>query len=96
MLPWDGGEGKVLAMKTFLISALILGAAAGCGKQEFKDSYQLTENGCSTGKKDFEAESQEELTAKVCATLKDGSQNNNCASTLRKQQFQQKCPGQIW
>ncbi|NUM88296.1 MAG: hypothetical protein HUU37_03745 [Bdellovibrionales bacterium] len=69
---------------------------SGCGKQEHKDSYQLTENGCSTGKKEFEADSQEELTQKVCAALKDDAQNNNCAYGLRKKQFEQKCLGQTW
>ena len=53
-------------------------------------SYNLTENGCSTGNHSFN--SQDEL----CNGLRDDSLNNNCAQNLRYQKFQTDCPGRAW
>ncbi|MBO9668845.1 MAG: hypothetical protein J7501_18755 [Bdellovibrio sp.] len=48
-------------------------------------TYQLSENGCSTGKKSFTD------LRKYCASLADDEANNGCASQLRSDLFAQRC-----
>jgi hypothetical protein len=70
-----------------LVSCLV-----GCQvkKDEKSYTYELSENGCSTGSKTFA--SIEDL----CASLRNDSANNNCASSLRYERFKSDCPGQTW
>lgn len=69
-------------MKTFVITAALALTLAACGKKE-EYKYELSENGCSTGKQELESK------ADMCTRLKDNGANNGCAYTLRKQKFEQ-------
>jgi len=53
-------------------------------------SYELTENGCATGKHSFSS------TSDLCAALQNNSLNNNCAYSLREEEFNSRCPGQTF
>lgn len=51
-------------------------------------SYNLTENGCSTGQQQFSSE------AALCEGLQSESRNHGCAESLRRSTFQShNCPG---
>lgn len=75
-------------MKTaLLVVALLL---VGCNKEQKSESYSydLSLNGCATGKHTFSSKGE------MCAALKDDVRNNNCAYSLRKQTFESNgCPG---
>ncbi len=83
-----------------LTFALTLGAFlfVGCRGSSLTDglkkqssfSYELSENGCSTGQKTFSSNDA------MCNALKDDALNNYCAQNLRYQKFQSDCPGKIW
>lgn len=49
--------------------------------------YELSVNGCTTGKKTFS-----DLDS-YCRTLQDNAANNYCAQTNRESLFNQKCSG---
>jgi hypothetical protein len=72
---------KTLSMLGLVALALAL---SGCGKKE-EYKYELSENGCSTGKQELESKSD------MCTRLKDNGANNGCAYTLRKQRYEQDC-----
>lgn len=69
-------------MKTFVMIGLVAIALCGCGKKE-EYKYELSENGCSTGKQETESKSE------LCTRLKDSGANQGCAYTLRKQKYEQ-------
>ncbi len=58
--------------------------SSGCGKNE-KMSYDLTENGCATGKHEFDSKDA------YCAGLKDEALNQGCASDLRQARVTADC-----
>jgi hypothetical protein len=79
--------------------ALILALAlVGCGSdQESSDSsktesfsYELTLNGCETGRQTFTSRDA------MCSALRDDARNRNCARSLREDFFKRNCPGQTW
>lgn len=53
-------------------------------------SYNLSENGCSTGEQVFSSQSA------MCDGLRNDALNNFCAQGLRYQKFQNDCPGRAW
>lgn len=59
-------------------------------KKESSFSYELSENGCSTGEKTFSTNDA------MCNALKDDALNNYCAQNLRYQKFLSDCPGKNW
>ncbi len=77
-----------------IMAILVLAAATslvGCNvkKEKKKESYSydLTENGCATGKHTFSS------VGAMCSALADNATNKGCAFTLRYQMAQQyKCP----
>lgn len=75
------------------VMALLLTSLVSCGgsSNSYKDSYDFTVNGCSTGKQSFSASSQEALLDKVCEALVDEELNNGCAASLRAQKFNAQC-----
>jgi hypothetical protein len=78
------------------LSACNISAEAGGAKasadigQASTFSYDYTENGCPTGKKDFSSMDA------LCEGLRDEAKNNNCARNLRYERFKQDCPGKTW
>ncbi len=66
-------------MKTILLVSLFL--LAGCGKNEEDLKYSFTENNCSTGEQRMNSNEQ------LCARLKDDAANQNCARSIRQQEF---------
>lgn len=53
-------------------------------------TYNLTENGCSTGEKTFSSQDS------LCEGLRNDALNNHCARGLRYNHFKQECPGRSW
>jgi hypothetical protein len=80
---------------TLVLGLAMLTAATACSikKEEVKDSYDLTENSCPTGKHEFSGESSEDVQRQLCAALQSDSANNGCAAYSRAQYFKEKCPG---
>lgn len=75
-------------MKILLLIAAV--TLVGCKKESKSESYSydLTLNGCATGKHTFSSK------ADMCAALKDDARNKYCAYSLRKQTFENNgCPG---
>jgi hypothetical protein len=62
----------------------------GNGANSQSLSYNLTENGCSTGNQSFSTQDA------LCNGLRDDALNNYCAQSLRFQKFQNDCPGHTW
>lgn len=92
---------KNLILKSCLFLANLLGAFVfmnGCSGSSLTDglkkqssfSYELSENGCSTGEKNFSTNDA------MCNALKDDALNNYCAQNLRYQKFLSDCPGKTW
>ena len=78
-----------VAMKTKMIclwvGAMVAGAFLGCGSNSDNRSYELTVNGCETGKHEFSSKGD------YCSALKDDSLNHGCATSLRQQMYQSEC-----
>jgi hypothetical protein len=53
-------------------------------------NYELTENGCATGKHEFSSHDD------YCAGLKNDSLNNFCAIGMRYEKFKQDCGDKTW
>jgi hypothetical protein len=70
----------------------------GCSGSSLSDAvnrqssftYELSENGCSTGEKTFSTNDA------MCNALKDDALNHYCAQNLRYQKFLSDCPGKTW
>ena len=83
-------------MKSILLSLLVISITAfslvACGDHQTEQySYNLTENGCSTGDKTASSKSE------YCETLADDAKNINdkgyvCAIGLREQRLKEECP----
>jgi hypothetical protein len=74
----------------FFAGALVLITGACEIKKEVKNeelSYDLTVNGCATGKQSFSS-----LEA-YCSGLQNDALNNGCARSTREQLFYQNCSG---
>lgn len=56
-------------------------SVVGCSKAEF--SYDFTENGCKTGKQEFDSKEA------MCSALQSDSRNNSCALGMRENKFRQ-------
>ncbi len=78
---------KILFVASLLI-CIALGLS-GCGNHEEESlTYQLSSNGCDTGKHEFSSK------AAYCNGLKDYRANNGCAFSLRKETYEKNgCPG---
>jgi hypothetical protein len=90
---------KYLVLPFFLfLSACNLSAEVGghkvvdadVGGKSSSFSYDMTDNGCATGKKEFSSLDS------LCEGLRDDAQNNNCARGLRYEKFKQDCSGKTW
>ena len=55
----------------------------GCESADY--SYNLTQNGCSTGDQKFSSKDD------LCAGLKNDELNKNCAYSLRQEKYQTDC-----
>lgn len=67
--------------------------AAVINGAKYYATYEIT-NGCSTGKKVFTANTEQELATQFCNSLKDEAANNNCAAYQRKSAFESlQCEG---
>lgn len=65
--------------------------------QQFKESYQLSLNGCDTGKHIFGSDtSYDDVRKQLCDALQDDKLNGSCAEPLRKEFFDKKCSGLAW
>lgn len=64
-----------------------LGKDVKVGAESQNYSYNLSENGCSTGDHSFSSLDS------MCDGLKDDSLNNQCAYNLRRMKFESECPG---
>lgn len=53
-------------------------------------TYNLSENGCSTGEQQFSGREA------MCDGLKNEPLNNYCAQNLRRSKFQTDCPERTW
>jgi hypothetical protein len=79
---------KPIHFAVFGTLAVALWLASGCGTEDKKFTYELSENGCSTGSHTFESLEEQ------CAALKNEDINHGCAYGMRKSHYeQQKCPG---
>ena len=86
---------KVILLVPYLKFALIFSffiLVSGCNlslptNNEQAFSYELSVNGCTTGKKVFS-----DLDS-YCQGLQNNSANNNCAQPSRENLFYQKCSG---
>lgn len=76
----------ILCLTTLLCSCK--GLVPNLEKNSF--SYNFSENGCSTGDKNFSSNDA------MCNALKNDSLNNYCAQSQRYQKFQSSCPGKVW
>lgn len=83
--------------------AMATGSPTGTGgesnsKTELSDSYELSFNGCSTGKHEFKASSESELLDQVCNALNDDKLNKSCAESMRRAEFKRRCEpsGKKW
>ncbi len=72
-------------MKTILFAGLLALSLSACGKKKEEYKYELTENGCSTGKQELDSKSE------MCTRLKDDGANNGCAYSLRKKTYEREC-----
>ncbi|MGZ3775184.1 MAG: HEAT repeat domain-containing protein [Pseudobdellovibrionaceae bacterium] len=64
--------------------------------EQHKENYDLTLNGCNTGKHDFSSTSADEVKKQLCDALQDDQLNNSCAEPLRQDFFNKKCSGFVW
>lgn len=81
-------------MKTrlLLLGALLgLGAAvSGCAEEKAESKtykYEFTFNNCPTGSHSFSSLSD------MCQALQNETLNQGCAQDMRRQYFEQQCPG---
>lgn len=54
-------------------------------------SYHFNENGCDTGKHDFEGADATEVRKRMCHELQDEDSNLNCAQVLRNDHYASNC-----
>lgn len=86
-------------MKKLSLLILLSTILISCGKKtesqdkEVELTYDLTSNGCATGKHVFRAKSKKEALKKYCKALTDGELNNGCAQNLRAMKFKESCKG---
>jgi hypothetical protein len=66
---------------------LFLILMSGCGSSDL--SYNLTENGCSTGEQSFSSRED------YCKGLQNKELNHDCAYTLRRNNFKANCTGEF-
>lgn len=85
-------------MKKLLCLFLVSLSLVACAKEEDEKSskdvtleYELSSNGCSTGKHVFTGKTHSEAQLKVCNALKDGELNKHCAASLREMKVEQEC-----
>ena len=84
--------------KFSLFTLALAFALAGCGSEQNTTesnrsesfSYELTLNGCSTGRQTFSSREA------MCSALRDDGRNRDCARSLREDHFKKNCPGQTW
>ncbi len=74
----------------------ITGIQTEVKKSSYYRSYDFTENGCATGKREFTSNTKQELDDLYCEGLQNNELNNYCASFLRKMQFENVCDGRTW
>lgn len=72
-----------------------------CGKNGYsgQESYDFTENYCSTGEHVFKSKkNQSDLMEQYCEALQNNELNQHCALSLRHFAFQSKCEplGFVW
>lgn len=60
------------------------------GGKSAEYSYELSENGCSTGKREFSSQDA------YCDGLRDDSGNSHCATGMRYEEFRRSCSGKSW
>ena len=80
-------------MKIILVLLILTSFVLSCSKDKNEESfsYDLSHNGCPTGRKTFNSKDA------MCATLKDDGANNYCANQLREEHFKQnQCPGDYY
>lgn len=82
-----------IAQLTLALIAVASFTSCNVKSEQAKESYNLTENGCSTGDHSFEASSADDVKAQLCSTLKNNAANNFCAVASRKNLFDSKCSG---
>jgi len=80
----------VLFLSSLTLIGLFSSCSASVNNNQSSFSYNLTENGCSTGEKTFSSNDA------MCSALKDDSLNQYCAQSLRYQKFTNDCPGKTW
>jgi hypothetical protein len=77
-----------LATVTLLTTAFVGCSVSGSGGASSTNlKYTITENECPTGTHSFSSQSE------LCSALQSDSLNNNCAYSMRKEKFQNECPG---
>ena len=64
--------------------------------KSFKFTYRYFLNGCDTGPHWLVADSETELKAQLCATLKNDELNNRCSLSQRLETFQKNCDRKDW
>ncbi len=64
--------------------------------EQYKESYQLNQNGCDTEKHDFVASTQEDLKKQLCEALQNDELNKRCALEARRARFDESCQGHTW
>jgi len=88
---------KALIFSNLIFVVLTMPSCVGGGignllthAQSQNYTYNLSENGCSTGEHTFSSNES------MCDGLRDDSLNNYCATNLRYLKFQSDCPGRTW
>lgn len=87
-------------MKKMVLLFVAVQALVACAKENksesHRNSYELSENGCSTGAHEFSSGSDEDTQRQICSALQDEELNKGCAQDLRRIQFEETCPGQTF
>ena len=82
-----------------VLAALGLGACSSGSYdsyQEAIETYNLTYNGCSTGKQEFKARSKDDAKRMMCDALQDDVRNKTCSRPIREEHFKKNCIGQVF
>lgn len=62
----------------------------------FYVSYRFTQNGCSTGFKEFFSYSDQQTRDQLCSALQHNGYNRYCAVDIRQAYFNSMCSGRTW
>lgn len=62
----------------------------------FYVSYRFTQNGCSTGFKEFFSYTDADTRNQLCSALQHNAYNRYCAQDIRQAYFNTMCSGQAW